>query len=329
MEHEHQIKISTKKIWRTSAIILAILLIISVIFNIRSIMPSMSAKEAGESTIDYLNKYVLQGATANLVSVERATNELYNIKLEVGGNQYDSYVTTDGKLLFPQALDMEMQPEVPEQEEPEEEQAAQPETPKTDKPNVKMFVMSFCPYGQQAENGLGPALAALGTGKVEFEPHFVIYSNYGGGGPQYCIDEESKYCSMHGIQELNEDVRQLCVWKYEQEKFWDYVNGINSKCSYNNVDACWENVAEENDVDTEKVKTCFEEEALDLLEAEVQLNQEFGVRGSPSVFINDASYSGGRSPEAYKQGICSAFNTPPEECGETLSESGEAAAGSC
>ncbi len=199
---------------------------------------------------------------------------------------------------------------------------------KSDKPVMKFFVMSFCPYGQQAEQGITP-VARLLQNQATLEPHFVIYSNYQGGGPTYCLDKDSKYCSMHGVSEVNEDVRQLCIWKYDQAKWFDYVEALNGSCSATNVDTCWEGVAKNLKIDTAKIKKCFDSEAETLLAQEVALNTQYGVQGSPQIFINDEEYSGGRDPESYKQAICSGFNTVPDACQQTLDAGTGAAAGSC
>jgi len=45
---------------------------------------------------------------------------------------------------------------------------------------------------------------------------------------------------MHGIQEVNQDVRELCVWKYQKDKFWSFLKEINKSCSSQNADTCWE-----------------------------------------------------------------------------------------
>ncbi|MCX6777954.1 MAG: thioredoxin domain-containing protein, partial [Candidatus Micrarchaeota archaeon] len=142
-----------------------------------------------------------------------------------------------------------------------------------------------------------------------------------GGGPQYCLDNESKYCSMHGIQEVHEDVRELCIYKYQKEKYWDFVLKVNTACTSANVDSCWEAVANSTGIDTAKVKTCQKDEAIALLQNEVELNTKYGVQGSPALVINGVDYSGSRTPEGYKQGVCSAFNSPPAECNQTLSGS--------
>ena len=42
------------------------------------------------------------------------------------------------------------------------EQTPSQEITKTDKPNVELFVMSFCPYGVQAETAMKPVVDLLG-----------------------------------------------------------------------------------------------------------------------------------------------------------------------
>ncbi|MEM4598247.1 MAG: thioredoxin domain-containing protein [Candidatus Diapherotrites archaeon] len=201
---------------------------------------------------------------------------------------------------------------------------------KSDRPDVLMFVMTFCPYGQQAEKGLKPVAELFGD-KINLEPHYVIYSGeYGYNYPDDCIDEEEKYCSMHGVSELKEGVRQLCIFKYQKDKFWDYVAKIyEGNCTLKNIDTCWKGQAEALGIDTEKIEKCFQEEAISLLEKEVELNKKYGVMGSPTIIINETEYWGGRAPENYKAAVCTAFNTPPTECSQTLSSQGGTASGQC
>ena len=135
---------------------------------------------------------------------------------------------------------------------------------------------------------------------------------------------------MHGIQELDEDIRELCMWKtVDHQTWWDYVLDVNTACNSGNVDSCWEDVAKKHSIDTEQIKTCQQEQGMDLVAAELALNQQYGVSGSPTVLINDVAYSGSRDPDAYKAAICSGFQNPPAECSQTLSGSGTAASGEC
>ena len=281
---------------------------------------SLTSKEVGDKAINYINQNILKGqATASLVNAAEE-NGLYKLTIKVADQEITTYATKDGKFLFPQVIDLTSSPASSEQpssssQEPSQQQK---EVPATDKPNVKLFVMAFCPYGNQAEETMMPVVNLLAD-KFGIEPHYVIYSNYGGGGPEYCADKDNKYCSMHGIQELHQNVRELCVWKYQKDKYWDFLKEVNKNCTSQNADTCWEGVATNLGLDTQKIKDCQTNETLSLLEQESALNKKYGITGSPQLLINDVEYSGERTSEAYKNAICAAFKTKPDECKQTLS----------
>ena len=285
----------------------------------------LTAQQVGEKAISFINKNILQGqATASLLEAAEESG-LYKLKIKIQDQELNTYATKDGKLFFPQPIDLDANP----QASADQQQTESPqETPKTDKPNVKLFIMSFCPYGNQAEELMVPVLNLLGS-KAEIEPHYVIYSNYSGGGPNFCEDKDNKYCSMHGIQEVHQNVRELCVYKYQKDKYWNFLKEINKSCSSQNADTCWEAVASGLGIDTQKIKDCQTNESLTLLEKELSLTNQLGVKGSPQLFINGVEYKGGRSSEDYKNGICSAFSQQPEECKQALSSDSSASTGGC
>ncbi len=287
----------------------------------------LSADEASGKAVAFINENFLQGeTTASLLeTTEDKDSGLYKIKIKIGEQEYDSYVSKNGKLLFPEVVDLNKTSEVAG--ETTQEEASQ-EVPKKEVSEAKLFTMAFCPFGNQAEDLMYPVQKLLGD-KAKIEPHYVIYSDYQGGGSEWCLDEENKYCSMHGVQELNQGVRELCVFKYQKDKFWDFVEDVNKDCTAQDVDTCWEKVAKALGIDVSKIKTCQKDEALDLLANEVVLNEKYNVEGSPDLVINDVKYEGERSAEGYKQGICSGFENPPKECNETLEGADSSTSGSC
>ena len=199
---------------------------------------------------------------------------------------------------------------------------------KTEKPNLLLFYMSYCPYGQQAFNGIYPVLKLLGN-KINFEPHFVIYENYQGGSADYCIDS-GKICSMHGISEVNEDIRQACVYKLKGlDSYLEYTNCVMSSCSISNVDECWKTCAQKNSVDVKEIEACKTNDGISLMNKEKQLDKQYGASGSPTIILNGKDYSGGRAPENFKQQICCAFNNAPADCSKSLGEEAAAASGGC
>ena len=181
---------------------------------------------------------------------------------------------------------------------------------------VDFYVMSFCPYGNQAEEALQPVFEVMKK-DVAFNPRYVIYSNYPqGGSSSYCLDKDYNYCSMHGIQELNQDIRELCVNKYYgTDAFFKFAVAVNNKCSSGNADSCWQDVAKSLRLDVTKISQCQANEGLSLVAKEKTDGEVLGVRGSPQVFINGQEYSGARTAAGYQQAICNAFGTnKPKSC---------------
>lgn len=309
--------------WKIAAVVFGVLFVASLLTKgFSSSAAALPKDKASEKALAFINTNLLQGqAVAVVESIQELKGQscLYNLTLNINGNKFDSFITKDASFIFPQGINMNQQAA---------QQQPSSEIPKADKPEVLLFTMSYCPYGNQAEDGIVPVVKAMGK-DIDVQPHYVIYANYKGGGPQYCLDKESKYCSMHGIQEVNEDVRELCIYKYEKAKFWDFIIDVNTECNSGNVDTCWENVAKAWKIDTAKISTCQKNEALTLLAKEVELNTKYSVQGSPMLIINGGEYSGARTPEAYKTGICSGFNTPPAGCSQQLSSQGAATTGNC
>jgi glutaredoxin len=186
-----------------------------------------------------------------------------------------------------------------------------PSAPKVDKPDVKLFVMSYCPYGLQAEKAMLPVMKLLGS-KADITINFVDYI-------------------MHGEKEVYENLRQYCIQKEQRGKFYNYL-----LCFVQSGD--YEKCLSEAGVDRGKLEACMNstDRAYNITNLlndrstwlngyypqfpiESDLNDLYGVRGSPTLVINGQQVSVARSPEAYKQAICNAFNNPPSECSTTLS----------
>ena len=283
---------------------------------------AMDKDAVKEKVTKYINEELLQGQA--IVEITEITDDpednLYKIILNIGGQEYESYVSKDGKYLYTERMEVTT---------PEEVEEVVADYPKQDIPDILLFTMSYCPYGNVAEEFVRPVYDLL-KDKANIEPHYVIYSkDHGYEGEEYCLDPDNNYCSMHGIGELNQDVRELCVFKYQKDKFWDFVMAANTECTSNDVDECWEEVAKNIGIDIEQIKSCQANEAIALLEEEVKLNQEYDVSGSPTIIVNGKVYEGERSPESFKKAVCSSFNQEPEDCAQTLDETESSSGGSC
>jgi hypothetical protein len=162
-------------------------------------------------------------------------------------------------------------------------------------------------------------VAELLKNSINIEPHYIV-SKTG-----------NEYQSLHGEQELNQDVRELCVYKYQPEKFWAFLKQVNQDCTAENADTCWKGAASKVGININQISNCEKNEKNALLDAEIALTEKYGVGGSPTLLINETTYQGGRSEEAYKQAICGAFNQAPQECNTVLGETTDktTASGGC
>lgn len=315
-------------------VLLVCLSVISLVFA-QSISKSkmtinkLSPEQANKKLTSFLNQ--VYGQQIGKVAINQVKEEsgLYKISLTLtnqGKTNTDTvYMSQDGKFFIPgpQNIDQSLaqlnnQAQIP---------PASQNIPKKDSVKVEMFTMSYCPYGNQAENGIIP-VAKLLSKKINIEPHYVIYENYQGGGDDYCL-AKGKYCSMHGIAELKQDVREICLYKYQPAKFWDYLEKVNTNCNLQNIETCWETEAKSLNVNVSQIKTCLDKEAETLLAKEVELDKKYNVTGSPAVFVNGVSYQGGRAPEDYKMAFCGGFNTAPQECSQKLGATSSTTSGGC
>lgn len=283
---------------------------------------AISSDAAAQKAIDYINENMLsEGIVAEYKDVKEE-NGLYAFKLAIQGQEYGAYVTKDGALLFaegvPQAiiLDKEL-----------EEAKAAADIEKSDRPEVKLFVMSYCPYGLQAQKMFLPVYDLL-KDKANMEINFVNYA-------------------MHGKIEIDENLRQYCIQKEQKDKFSDYlkcfvVDTQYSSCTGGDCVADYGKCLGEAGIDQKQMSACVAAADAEFnitkdyndkttwsggvypkFAINDDLNQQYSVGGSPTVIINgkDASQAlSVRSPEKFKQIVCAAFNNQPEECNTILSE---------
>lgn len=271
---------------------------------------SITKEQASEKTLAYINS-VLQGqASAKMISMNESSG-LYSMDIDVGGQKYSSFMTKDGKLLFPSGINLE------QQVASGDVKSNTVSIPKSDKPKVELFVMSFCPYGVQAEDFMKPVADLLGK-KVDIKVRFIAQAG----------SDINSIQSLHGAAEAKEDLRQLCIMKNYPEKYWNYLSSFNSKCFpiYKNdtaLDSCWKSSASSAGIDSAKIDSCVNADALSLINADEQAAGAYGVSGSPTLIINGAAYSGARSSEDFKSAVCSSFNNPPAECGQKIGNSSQ------
>lgn len=293
-------------------------------------MSNLTSNVENYLTVNFLEQY---NASAKIVNYTDMGDLLVlNVSImDKNGSKMDEgsvYITKDGGYMVSIMYNLSAPfPTAPEVTDTSGQQQVETQVPKTDKPSLKLYVMAFCPYGQVAEKAAFPAAKILGD-KIDFQVHFVLYpgSMYN-SDPTYC---ENDICSMHGVAEVHEDGRQLCIAKYSKDKLITYIEGINANCTSKNVDTCWKGVADATGVDSAVVENCTASEGAALLKAEKEAGYDaLGISGSPTTLVNDVESQVGRTADAYLTALCGAFNTVPTECSQTLNDTAAATTGSC
>jgi hypothetical protein len=203
---------------------------------------------------------------------------------------------------------------------------ATPAPVKSARPAVDLYVMSFCPFGTQAEAVMSPVVGLLGS-KADIRVRYITTIT---GSTVDSVD------SLHGISEAEEDLQQVCINNYYPDNYWAYLDTFNTQCypSWQNtavLESCRKNTTAALSMDRAKIDTCAGgAEGLALLAADETRSAKDNATASPTLFVNGVRYQGSRTPEAYKQAICNSFETVPAECSTVLSSApASGSAGGC
>lgn len=277
-------------------IIIALFLVIASIAYRQYVKKYYVSPATIKTTVQKFVEGNVQPGTKVEVSDPIKESGVYKVAVMVEKQSVDAYVTVDGKKLFPQAIDLTGNDEQAEQKETAKTEAES----KTDVPEVDLFVMSYCPYGLQAERGILPAVETLGN-KIKFNLKFVNYA-------------------LHGQKEVDENINQYCIQKNQPTKLDAYLKCFWKK-STGNADACMKTVG----ITSKQVKDCVNEtkKQLSPTEKNIGVNKEdtekYQVQGSPTLVVNGTTISVARDSASFLKAICSGFSNQPKECEKKLS----------
>ena len=168
-----------------------------------------------------------------------------------------------------------------------------------EKVKLDFYVMSQCPYGTQVEDVIYPVLDKLGD-SVEFSLNFIS-TDLGDGN----------FKSLHGEPETKGNIVQLCAIKYNPTTYMDLVVCMNQNAGA--IPDNWEQCAKDNNLDVDKIKSCYEgDEGKTLLSESVKKSESVNARGSPTMYLNGQLYSGGRDTLSFMRALCENLEGHPE-----------------
>ena len=299
-----KLKIRKTTIWQAATVILAVALIYIVSTGCGA-SGALSADDAGDKTVDFITKVLLKNAKTAILTGVEDENNMYKVSFDIDGEVYPAYVSTDGTLLFLEPINMDTALG-----------EAGGDIPKADKPEVELYIFSYCPAGSSSLDSFAP-VGALLKDTADFKVRFFSH--------------------MHGDYERQQNKIQSCIQDVDSNKFWDYANDFFEKiykvCSPGRDIACDEaesiKLMDEKGIDSEAVMKCVAEKGEDLYSADKQKASGMNLQYSPSFVINGQYLPNiARSPEGIKSAVCSAFNNAPAECEGSLSEQSQSA-GNC
>ena len=263
-----------------------------------------SGQKAAQKALDFINANMLQGQTASLENVKTVSG-VYEFKLKIGEQEYTSYVTKDGKILFTSGVEISPVTSTPTTTKAAAVKQTCADLTKNEAPVLEAFVVAKCPYGLQMQRILSEVVKSI--------PEVAKYMKV-----EY-IGEVSgnKVTSMHGDEEAQENLRQVCIREEQANKYWDYIACHIKK---GDVDSCLTNAK----IDKTILATCMKDtnKGLAYIQKDFERSNKFNATGSPTLILNEKDVSefdfGGRTAEALKTVLCCGFNNQPSFCSQKL-----------
>jgi len=260
-----------------------------------------------KNALDFINKNLLaEGYSAEVESVEEE-NGVYKLNLKIDEEITSVYLTKNGKTLFLSAVDLaEAEKTINNENNGPQAISKCEDINKSDSPVLEAFIVSQCPFGLQMQRILNEAIKSI----PQLENFITV---------EYIGEiENNQIQSMHGEEEAQENLRQICLREEQKDKYWPYVECYMKEGK----------IAEylsSTGVDQEKLTSCMKDTNRGIAYAQKDFTRqdEFKVDGSPTLIINNELVSefgfGGRNPEAIKQIICCAAQNKLSFCDQTLS----------
>lgn len=170
--------------------------------------------------------------------------------------------------------------------------------------NIDLFIMSMCPFGIQSEEVLLPIIKKLPE-QFKLNIYFVASENSNRDNSEVtekteqpvvpqparndeaCINSEvsssGRFSSLHGENEVIEDIRQLLILKYFKNQFIDYVLLRNKDIEKTDPATIMKSLGIDSDYIEKAVKS---EEGESLLSENIKESKKRNISASPTLFVN-------------------------------------------
>ena len=291
-EHEHidhsthkSSKVKKATVWKWVSIALGILLITSLYFNFSNkgigvTGDTVPIDKATDEAVDYINTYLLQPGTTAILNSKSDVGELYKIDIGIDGQQYESYITKDGKMFFTSGIDMTETPDAAPN------QPAQPvevqdvdigDSASKGKGDAKVTIVEYSSFSCGWCNRVRTTLDQIM--KTYPDDVKIVYKHFDRGGTDSKAGQAAECAS-------------------EQGKFWEMHDVLFDKGSSGDLEA----YAGEIGLDTTAFKECLDSgKYASKITQNTQEGRSFGIRGTPGFMVNGQLVSGAQPFENFQQ----------------------------
>ena len=148
------------------------------------------------------------------------------------------------------------------------------------KPTLELFVMSYCPFGVQAEEKVIPIVKKFGDA-IDFKLQFIAQEK-----EETSAQDITPFTSLHGYPEVAENIRQLLIAKEYPDRYLDYI-----LCRGKKLDKSWEGCAQKLGIDVARIQALFDtSEAAQLFRKNIARAAELGVKASPTILVDNHKF---------------------------------------
>lgn len=304
--------------WKTFSYLVVVVLLFILVPRITS---NYEISKFKETTIPEAVKQVLGDPNTKFsVGDVKEKSGVYEFKLAIGeeemAQEYTSYISKDGKILFTSGIDLEaMKKQTEGQATDTTKKLSCDELDKAETPTLTAFVVADCPFGLQMQRLYNKAITELPELGSSLEVKYI----------GEVVD--GKITAMHGDEEAQENLRQICIREEQPNLYWPYVN------CYMKAEGQSQTCLNQAGVNQISLNSCMTDanKGLKYAQADFDLANQFGVTGSPTLILNEKQTVsefdfGGRVADAVKQIICCGSETKPAYCDKSLSTDEVAAA---
>lgn len=287
-------------VWRFVALVVTALLVASIFTNGFSfgddnggVKGALSKEEAVQKVTAYVNTNLLQPGLTATVQESKDVGDLYNIKLSIAGQTFDSYVTKDARLLFAQGFDLTAPlPTAPQAPAGSTNAAAaarvsvsaDDDAMKGDA-SAPVTIIEFsdfqCPFcGRFFEDAL-PQIEDkyVKTGKVKF-----VYRDF----------------PLESIHPQARPAAEAAECAHEQGKFWEFHDKLFANQQGLSVDN-FKKWAQELGLESTQFNDCVDSKKYaDEVSKDLADGSAAGVSGTPAFFVNGHELSGAQPFSAFE-----------------------------